>query len=144
MNGLSSLKTLRLSENHLEGTVHIHELNNLTNLKNLDLSDNRIESFQPSKQGNETQLRLTNLEELDLSYNLFRNNIFSFVQGFSSLKSLYMQGNQLQGSIDVKGLNNLTNLKNFDLTSNRIKSFGPSKQGINIYISIHSTKFLIM
>ncbi|XP_022722220.1 LRR receptor-like serine/threonine-protein kinase GSO2 [Durio zibethinus] len=129
MNGLSSLKTLRLSDNYLEGTVHIHELNNLTNLKNLDLSYNRIESFQPSKQGNETQLRLTNLEVLNLSGNLFRNNIFSFLRGLSTLKSLHMRENQLQGSIDVKGLNNLTNLKNLDLSDNKIESFRPSKQG---------------
>ncbi|XP_022723005.1 LRR receptor-like serine/threonine-protein kinase FLS2 isoform X2 [Durio zibethinus] len=125
MNGLSSLKTLSLSGNYLEGTVHIHELNNLTNLKNLDLSFNTIESFQPSKQGNETQLRLTNLEELDLSYNLFRNNTFSFVQGFSSLKSLYMQGNQLQGSIDVKGNETqlrLTNLEELNLRGNLFKN----------------------
>ncbi|MBA0703089.1 hypothetical protein Goari_022545, partial [Gossypium aridum] len=49
-----------------------------------------------------TQLRLTNLEELDLRANLFRNNTISFLEGFSSLKSLTLWNNHLQGSLDIK------------------------------------------
>ncbi|KAK8308118.1 hypothetical protein V6Z12_D02G034900 [Gossypium hirsutum] len=100
MRNLSSLKTLRLSGNQLKGRlVHIQGLNNLTNLKYLDLSWNYIESIS-NKDG--TQLRLTNLEELYLSGNLFRNNAISFLQGLSSLKSLTLSDNDLQGSLDTK------------------------------------------
>ncbi|KAL1111068.1 hypothetical protein V6Z11_D02G031900 [Gossypium hirsutum] len=100
MRNLSSLKTLSLRRNQLGGKLlHIQELNHLANLKYLDLSRNRIESIS-NKDG--TQLRLTNLEELDLSANLFRNNTISFPQGLSSLKSLTLSGNDLQGSLDTK------------------------------------------
>ncbi|KAL4271637.1 hypothetical protein GQ457_13G024760 [Hibiscus cannabinus] len=120
MNGLSSLKTLSLGGNLLKGKLlHIQELNNLTKLKYLDLSGNKIDSISNQ---DETHLRLLNLEELDLSYNLFRNNTFSFPKGLSSLKSLKMCWNDLQGSLDIKGLENLTNLKELDVSGNRIES----------------------
>ncbi|TYG78147.1 hypothetical protein ES288_D02G034700v1 [Gossypium darwinii] len=127
MRNLSSLKTLSLSGNQLGGKLlHIQELNHLANLKYLDLSWNRIESIS-NKDG--TQLRLTNLEELDLSANLFRNNTISFPQGLSSLKSLTLSDNDLQGSLDTKGLSNLTNLKKLDLSGNQIESFQSFKDG---------------
>ncbi|WRX12787.1 Leucine-rich repeat - like 10 [Theobroma cacao] len=120
---LSNLETLDLSGNSLKNSPLLHmELNNLTNLKNLDLSDNRIESLRPLYQGNETELRLTSLEVLDLSWNLLRNNTFAFLRGLSSLKSLDMSSNQLQGSIDIEELNNLINLKKLDLHRNKIES----------------------
>ncbi|XP_040943984.1 receptor-like protein 13 isoform X3 [Gossypium hirsutum] len=126
MRNLSSLKTLRLRRNQLKGRLdHIQGLNNLTNLKYLDLSDNSIESIS-NQDG--TQWRLTNLEELDLSNNLFRNNTISFPQGLSSLKSLTLYNNSLQGSLDTKGLSNLTNLKKLDLRWNQIESFQSFKE----------------
>ncbi|TYH82235.1 hypothetical protein ES332_D02G045200v1, partial [Gossypium tomentosum] len=127
MRNLSSLKTLSLSGNQLGGKLlHIQELNHLANLKYLDLRGNKIESIS-NKDG--TQLRLTNLEELYLSSNLFRNNTISFLQGLSSLKSLTLFNNRLQGSLDTKGLSNLTNLKKLDLSGNLIESFQSFKDG---------------
>ncbi|KAA3452154.1 leucine-rich repeat receptor-like protein CLAVATA2 isoform X3 [Gossypium australe] len=133
MRNLSSLKTLSLSGNQLGGKLlHIQELNHLTNLKYLDLSDNEIESIS-NKDG--SQLRLTKLEELDLSFNLFRNNTISFLQGLSSLKSLTLLFNHLQGSLDIEGLSNLTNLKKLDLSANQIESF-QSFKGSSLNTSI--------
>ncbi|KAK9003525.1 hypothetical protein V6N11_061084 [Hibiscus sabdariffa] len=120
VSGLSSLKTLILGSNGLEGNLgHIPGLNNLTNLKHLDLSWNKIESISNQDQ---TQLRLTKLEELNLSGNLIRNNTFSFLKELSSLKYLIMSDTSLQGSLNIKGLNYLTNLKKLDLSGNRIES----------------------
>ncbi|KAL4271495.1 hypothetical protein GQ457_13G030200 [Hibiscus cannabinus] len=100
-------------------------LNYLTNLKYLDLSWNKIESISNQ---DETQLRLANLEQLDLSVNSFRNNKLSFFKEFPNLKSLIMSRNYLQGSLDIKGLENLTNLKKLDLSDNRIESLESYKE----------------
>ncbi|XVF34472.1 hypothetical protein REPUB_Repub18cG0061500 [Reevesia pubescens] len=118
--GLASLKTLNLQENQLKGSVDIQELNNLTNLRNLDLSNNEIESFQ-SFQGSRRPLMM-NIEVLDLSDNLFQNSTFASISGLSNLKSLKISSNRLQGSIDIKELNNLTKLQKLDLSGNNIES----------------------
>ncbi|KAK8987911.1 hypothetical protein V6N11_065516 [Hibiscus sabdariffa] len=124
LSQLSSLRYLNLAHNQLEGSIHLNEWNSLTNLKFLDLSYNRIESISNQ---DETQLRLTNLEELRLSGNLFRNNTLSFLGGLSSLQSLYMSENHLQGSLHLEGLENLTNLKNLNLIWNKIESLQSCK-----------------
>ena len=53
--------------------------------------------------GKRRQLKLINLEVLDLSNNHFNNSILANLSGFSNLKSLYLSGNQLKESIDIKG-----------------------------------------
>ncbi|KAE8712272.1 Detected protein of unknown function [Hibiscus syriacus] len=59
----------------------------------------------------EAQLRLPKLQKLDLSFNHFRDNTFSFLEGLSNLESLAMIDNKLQGSIDIKDAG--TKLKQF-------------------------------
>ena len=46
---------------------------------------------------------MSNLEHLDLGYNRLNNSILSYVEGFSSLKLLYLSYNRLEGLIDLKG-----------------------------------------
>ena len=53
--------------------------------------------------GTYEQQRLSNLEHLNLRLNHFNNSILSFVKGFSSLKSLYLGYNKLEGLINLKG-----------------------------------------
>ncbi|KAB2039730.1 hypothetical protein ES319_D02G030600v1 [Gossypium barbadense] len=125
LNNLSNLKYLDLSWNRIE-SISNKGLNNLTNLKYLDLSWNDIESIS-NKDG--TQLRLTNLEELYLSGNLFRNNTISFPQGLSSLKSLTLFNNRLQGSLDTKDSNVSSSLEEIyldysTLNTNILQSIG--------------------
>ncbi|KAA3485657.1 LRR receptor-like serine/threonine-protein kinase GSO2 isoform X3 [Gossypium australe] len=88
-----------------------------------------------------TQLRLTNLEELDLIDNLFRNNTISFLEGLLSLKSLTLYYNDLQGSLDIKGLSNLTNLKKLDLRENQIESF-QSFKGMHLYLTNYLNSYI--
>ncbi|TYH82254.1 hypothetical protein ES332_D02G046700v1 [Gossypium tomentosum] len=131
---LSNLEILDLSENYLNDSILL-SLSELSSLWYLDLSDNKFERSSHLRDG--TQLSLTNLEELDLSDNLFRNNTISFLQGLSSLKSLTLYGNDLQGSLDTKGLSNLTNLKKLDLSENQIESFQSIKDGGRILELTH-------
>ncbi|KAK8540182.1 hypothetical protein V6N12_046473 [Hibiscus sabdariffa] len=88
--------------------------------KSLNLQGNSIVGCIENE--DEMHLRLTELEQLDLSNNLFRNNTFSFLKGLSSLKSLTMVVNNLQGSLDIKGLEISRNLTVLDLSENWIES----------------------
>ncbi|XVF65230.1 hypothetical protein PTKIN_Ptkin09bG0230800 [Pterospermum kingtungense] len=74
------------------------------------------------------QLNLTNLEELDLSYNLIEDNIFASLRTFPNLKSLCVSNNQLKGSIDMKDLGTLTNLEELDMSSNDLNQFVAQKE----------------
>ena len=47
--------------------------------------------------------KVSNLEYIDLGVNRFDNNILLFMEGFSSLKSLYLDYNRLEGLINLKG-----------------------------------------
>ncbi|XVF65713.1 hypothetical protein PTKIN_Ptkin09bG0271600 [Pterospermum kingtungense] len=124
---LSFLETLDLGRNNLEGIVEIQDFYNLTNLKKLDLRGNRIESIHSSN-GNGRQLRLVNLEELDLSYNLFNNSILAELSGFSNLKFLNLRSNQLKESIDFNEFSALRNLETLDMSYNEVNRFATSKE----------------
>ncbi|XVF65693.1 hypothetical protein PTKIN_Ptkin09bG0269700 [Pterospermum kingtungense] len=127
LSGLSSLRTLDVFGNSLSGTVDLQDFQNLTNLKNLYLGQNRIESFR-SSDGNGGQIRLINLEELDLSQNHFDNSILAELSGFPNLKSLDLTQNQLQGSIDITEFCGLSNLETLLMGYNAVNKFVTSKE----------------
>ncbi|MBA0812794.1 hypothetical protein Gohar_026732 [Gossypium harknessii] len=74
-------------------------------------------------EGSGRQLKLISLEEIDLSSNLFNNNIFAELSGFLNLKSLNIRWNQLNGSIDVKEFCGWSNLESLDLSENEVNQF---------------------
>ncbi|OMO71017.1 Leucine-rich repeat, typical subtype [Corchorus capsularis] len=123
-----TLERLDLSDNNLNDidSSILSSLTALSSLNYLDLSGNQF-TGSGRTDGNGTHLRFTNLEELDLSNNLFRNNTFAFLSGLSSLKSLVLSYNQLRGLINITGLNNLIKLKKLDLSWNRIETLGSLK-----------------
>ncbi|KAK8308095.1 hypothetical protein V6Z12_D02G032700 [Gossypium hirsutum] len=122
MRNLSSLKTLRLSSNQLEGRLlHIQGLSNLINLKKLDLSENQIESLQSSKDGGR-KLELTHLKELNLNSNLFNNSVFASLNKLLNLKTLSIS-NQLKGPIDTKDLDAFTSLRELNMRANELIDF---------------------
>ncbi|XVE63625.1 hypothetical protein DITRI_Ditri07aG0034600 [Diplodiscus trichospermus] len=125
---LSNLKSLNLNHNQLQGSIDARELNNLAKLKELYMSGNQIESFR-SFQDNENQLKLINLEELDLSNNLFNNSILAQLNGLSNLKSLNLGSNQLKGSTILEELEALNNLEELDFSDNELQEFLPPKVG---------------
>ncbi|KAL4377508.1 hypothetical protein GQ457_02G042200 [Hibiscus cannabinus] len=113
LGGFSSLSTLILKGNYLQ---------DIDNLKKLDLSENGIESLQ-SSHGSGIQLKLVDLEELDLSFNRFGNNIWAELGGFLNLKSLNISWNQIFGSIDLKEFCGWSNLESLDLSRNEVNQF---------------------
>ncbi|ESR33555.1 hypothetical protein CICLE_v10006923mg, partial [Citrus x clementina] len=66
---------------------------------------------------------LSNLKFINLGGNLFNNSIFSSLAGLSSLRTLLLRFNRLKGSIDVKELDSMSNLKVLDMGMNEIEDF---------------------
>eukprot|EP00257_Ricinus_communis_P022915 XP_015582777.1 receptor-like protein 14 isoform X2 [Ricinus communis] len=106
---LSSLKTLLISYNQLKGILNIEEFNCLISLQELRIQGNEIQGFK-SLHGGEELLKLNNLEFLDLSVNHFDNNVFSFLKGLLSLKTLKIRHNQLEGSFKLKDFGGPSNM----------------------------------
>ncbi|KAI8006562.1 Receptor-like protein 1 [Camellia lanceoleosa] len=113
---ISSLKILSLHGNYLNGSINIGEFCKMNNLKELDLSDNSIEDIK----GFERLSVLGKLELLRLDFNLFNNSILPSLGVLSSLKTLSLYENHLNGSIDIGELHNMRNLEELDLSYNGV------------------------
>ncbi|XP_022728809.1 LRR receptor-like serine/threonine-protein kinase GSO1 [Durio zibethinus] len=128
LSGLSSLKSLSIGGNQLQGSIDIKVLNSLAKLKKLDMSDNKLQSLRFSHDG-ERQLKLINVEELDFSWNSFNNSILALLGGLQNLKSLNIRRNQLNGSINIKVLNSLAKLEKLDMSDNELEGLISSHDG---------------
>ncbi|KAF5946319.1 hypothetical protein HYC85_016547 [Camellia sinensis] len=99
---LTSLKSLNLSGNLLEGTIHINDLKGLNYLEQLDISMNQFDGFI-THSGFERLSVLGKLEVLDLGNNFFNNSILQSLGVLSSLKTLSLRYTRLNGLIDLGG-----------------------------------------
>ncbi|XP_010416258.1 PREDICTED: MDIS1-interacting receptor like kinase 1-like [Camelina sativa] len=79
-------------------------------------------------EGYKSLRRLRNLKTMNLSSNAFNNSIFPFLNAATSLKTLYLQGNQMNGPFLVKELGDLKNLELLDLSSNRFNGSIPVQE----------------
>jgi len=72
------------------------------------------------------------LETLDLSSNKINDSTLSFLEGLSSLKHLYLNNNQLKGSIDMKGKahTNISYQKHQNLDNNLLKGSRDSTRNV--------------
>uniref|UniRef100_A0A3N7G9Q7 Leucine-rich repeat-containing N-terminal plant-type domain-containing protein n=1 Tax=Populus trichocarpa TaxID=3694 RepID=A0A3N7G9Q7_POPTR len=120
MLNLGSVRNQELGDWYLNASLFLP----FQQLNTLSLSDNRI-AVLVEKKGSYEQQRLSNLEHLDLGLNHFDNSILSFLEGFSSLKSLYLGYNKLEGLIDLK--ESLSNLEDLDLSGNNINKLVASR-----------------
>ncbi|XP_057501087.1 cuscuta receptor 1-like isoform X2 [Actinidia eriantha] len=111
LGGLTSLKTLRLNNNSFYEKIHIDEFRNLTNLQELDMGENHIDGFITHSGFERLTSVLAKLEVLKLDFNLLDNSILPFLGGLSSLKTLSLRHNHLNGSINAGGLDGLKHLK---------------------------------
>uniref|UniRef100_A0A1J3DET1 LRR receptor-like serine/threonine-protein kinase RCH1 n=1 Tax=Noccaea caerulescens TaxID=107243 RepID=A0A1J3DET1_NOCCA len=72
--------------------------------------------------------RLRNLEILDLSFNYLNNSIFPFLNAATSLTTLFLRKNYLDGPFPAKELKDLTNLELLDLSFNRFNGSIPVQE----------------
>ncbi|XWS17069.1 hypothetical protein CRYUN_Cryun33cG0036300 [Craigia yunnanensis] len=120
LNGFTSLKSLRLQNCGLKGSIDILDFCELTNLQELDISRNNLKDKLPECFSN-----LTSLESLSLSSNQFSGNI-SALESLTSLESLDLSSNQFSGNISA--LKSLTSLQVLSVANNYIQipsSLGP-------------------
>ncbi|CAL9115676.1 unnamed protein product [Musa textilis] len=119
---LTAIATLDLSRNYNITSALIRWLSNATSLEYLGLSgcgsptiENSIVTLHIlASLGN-----LTNLQHLDLRYNLISGEIPPTVGNFVQLKYLDLYNNSITGEIP-SSIGNLTNLVHLDLSSNNI------------------------
>ncbi|KAK8548493.1 hypothetical protein V6N12_061405 [Hibiscus sabdariffa] len=123
LKGLSSLKSLNMQWNDLQGSLDIKGLKNLTNLKELDVSGNRIESLESYKDDATKRQQMIHLEELHLEVNLLNNSVFASLKGFSNLRYLDISFNQLKGSLLMKDLDAFSSLRELYMNKNQLKDF---------------------
>ncbi|XP_019082673.1 PREDICTED: LRR receptor-like serine/threonine-protein kinase GSO1 [Camelina sativa] len=79
-------------------------------------------------EGYKSLRRLRNLETLDLSFNEFNNNIFPFLNAATSLNTLFLRNNEMDGLFPVKELKDLTNLELLDLSGNTFNGSIPVRE----------------
>ncbi|KAJ6927171.1 hypothetical protein NC651_011292 [Populus alba x Populus x berolinensis] len=119
LSRLNKLKTLHLGSNNFNNSI-LSSFKGLSSLKYLYLDSNRLQGSIDTK-GSEGLSRLNKLERLDLGSNNFNNSILSSLKELSSLKYLNLDYNQLQGSINMKEFNLLSNLEVLRLPRNKIQ-----------------------
>ncbi|KAI9157154.1 hypothetical protein LWI28_017628 [Acer negundo] len=122
LHSCKNLTYLQLSNNQIEKVVFPKGLDSCKNLKYLDLAFNRIEKVVFPK-GLDKLSTLTNLEFLDLGYNMFNNDILSSINALPSLTTLYLYYNRLNEIVDLQGLDSLNNLSDLDVSFNPIEKF---------------------
>ncbi|XP_029130529.1 receptor like protein 21-like [Cajanus cajan] len=117
--GLENLEVLDLSDNHIDNAASILScLDELSSLKSLYLTYNRfnVSSIHVLES---LSSKLRYLEVLDISGNYLTNDILPSLEGFTSLKELYLAASHLDSDVHVQGLcSRLRNLEVLDLSHN--------------------------
>ncbi|KAL3504893.1 hypothetical protein ACH5RR_034734 [Cinchona calisaya] len=115
-NNGSSLESLDISRNKLKhsSSFFLSGICRLQKLKALSLNDNLIQGgIHPCLS------KMTSLVSLDLSFNLFRGNLPSFIfSNLTSLETLLISDNQFDGTLSFVTFANLSNLQYIDLSNN--------------------------
>ncbi|XP_052887856.1 receptor-like protein 13 isoform X4 [Gossypium arboreum] len=128
-SAFNNLEILVLTQNYFNDSI-LSKLKSLTNLKTLELNFNSIKSLRHF-QGEKVQ-PMMNIEVLNLDYNFLNNNDLAYLKGLSSLKSLSIGGNQLEGAAGITELlDTLSNLEELDMSGNEVKEFVPIKNKEN-------------
>ncbi|KAM4100512.1 hypothetical protein ACB094_05G072900 [Castanea mollissima] len=117
LGSLSTLTSLDLRKNQLEGQLSKEELTNLSKLEVLILQYNYLNGTLPI----EDLVTYSRLEILDLSSNELTGSVPQSIGALSSLKALSLSRNKLNGSLPTKGLCELKKLEELDLSENNFE-----------------------
>ncbi|KAF3581021.1 hypothetical protein DY000_02034153 [Brassica cretica] len=111
--------------------LNLSLLHRFEEVKSLNLSGkghkNKFNGFFDDVEGYKSLRRLRNLEILDLSSNFFNNSIFPFLNAATSLTTLFLRDNKMDGPLPTKYLKELANLELLDLSWN---NFNGSMSGL--------------
>ncbi|KAJ1273053.1 hypothetical protein BS78_06G250700 [Paspalum vaginatum] len=134
---LTSLQVLGLDETNLSGPLQNIAFSNLKKLRTLVLASNQLNGSIPS-----SLFELPHLEILDLSGNLLQGHIpiSSSSSILTSLKSLKLSANNLNGTFDFFWLRNCTMLKIIDLSGNAYLSVDVGFRGLVPSFQLRSLK----
>ncbi|KAK9229944.1 hypothetical protein WN944_022910 [Citrus x changshan-huyou] len=110
---LSSLRSLKLSYNRLEGSIDVKEFDSLRDLEELDIGGNKIDKFVVSK-------GLRKLRYLSLSGIKLNHSILSSLTIFSSLRELYLHDTGFKGTFDIREFDSFNNLEVLNMRYNEI------------------------
>ncbi|KAF8733333.1 hypothetical protein HU200_014937 [Digitaria exilis] len=117
LQGLSKLRYLNLSENHLIGNHIFESLSKLTSLEAIHIEGSTMSGTTLRNTAFRT---LKNLRELRLGYNQLNGSIPASIFELPRLEYLDLSGNLLQGHIPMTSSSNLPSLQTLDLSSNKL------------------------
>ncbi|XP_019093345.1 PREDICTED: receptor-like protein 12 [Camelina sativa] len=120
-----SISPLHLKERSL---LNLSLLHPFEEVRSLDLSYSRCGGLFDDVEGYRSLRRLRNLEILDLSFNYFNNSIFPFLSAATSLTTLSLRNNEMDGSFPVEELRDLTNLELLNLGGNKFNGSIPIEE----------------
>ncbi|XP_011005468.1 PREDICTED: probable LRR receptor-like serine/threonine-protein kinase At1g34110, partial [Populus euphratica] len=120
LSNLFSLKYLDLSGDNLsQATDWMEMVNKVPFLEVLQLSECDLSSSSPPSLSSTNSSK--SLAVIDLSYNRIASSTFNWMANFSnSLVDLHLSNNELQGSIR-EAFANMTSLRTLDLSSNQLQ-----------------------
>ncbi|KAI3684317.1 hypothetical protein L6452_33539 [Arctium lappa] len=129
LSALPYLKILDLSSSLQTsgGSFPVQEIAHLTNLEELDLSYN-ILSDTPSIQDCSRLSRLQKLKSINLRTNSFNKSVISCLSALPSLKTLDLADNLLGGSFPIQEISGLRELERLDLSFCHLESLLKSNE----------------
>ncbi|KAL7142645.1 hypothetical protein ABFS83_08G137800 [Erythranthe nasuta] len=134
LGNISTLKQLNLSYNPFYPGRIPPELGNLTKLEVLWLTETNLVGEIPDSLG-----RLGRLTDLDVAYNSLTGQIPSSLTGLTRAVQLEMYNNSLTGQLPENGWLNMTSLRRFDASTNRLTGAIPAElcelplESLNLY-----------
>ncbi|XP_052298228.1 receptor-like protein 9a isoform X3 [Citrus sinensis] len=129
---LSSLRSLNVFWNRLEGSIDVKELDSLRDLEELDIGGNKIDKFVVSK-------GLSKLKSLSLSGTRFKGtfNVREF-NSFNNLELLDMSFNEINNLVVPQGYSGLRKLKSLDLSRVGVRDGSKLLQSMGSFPSLNS------